>query len=919
MEQPPAGRTPHDIDDLHRSYVEHAPLAILVVDRSGRYVDVNLAAQRLLGYSAAELLSLSIPEVIAPGDLPRGMAHFARVTDAGAAIGDFRFIRKGGSIVQVTVNAIRLDEDRFIAFCEDVTERTRIETALRDSEAVHRAVVESAADGFWMTDLDGRILAVNDAYVRRSGYSRDDVLSMRISDFEAKESPEDSARHMGRVLRLGSDLFESEHRTKSGQIWPVEVTASYWPISGGRCFVFIRDLQRRARSEALLRVRLQLSEMAQTSPMDDVMQTALDAAEQLTDSQIGFFHFVDDDQEHLLLQAWSTNTVRHMCSAEGKGAHYPISEAGVWVDCFHARKAIVHNDYASLPHRKGMPVGHAPVVRELVVPVLRKGLVTAIIGVGNKPSEYTDEDVDTAEALASITYDIVARKRAEADVQRVVSASPAVIYHRRIEPDRIKLTWISDNLQRITGYSVHDAMKPGWWYECVHEQDRAKVVDADRQLDADTQPALVFRLRHQDGHDVWMRDERRVLRDAQGTATEVVGSWSDVTRLVELEAQLRQAQKLEAVGQLAGGVAHDFNNLLTVITGYSEMLLNLVPAGDRAREFVADIRAAGERATALTRQLLAFSRKQVLEPRVLDLNSALGDVEKMLRRLIGEHIELTVVKAPGLGMVRVDPGQLEQVIVNLAVNARDAMPDGGRLTFETAEVTLDERMTARFPGTKTGRYVQMTVADTGCGMSREVQARLFEPFFTTKDVGKGTGLGLATVFGIVSQSEGAIDVTSVPGAGSTFRVWLPEVKAPADRPRVPPVAQARSGTETILLVEDDETVRRISTLALRTFGYEVLAADCGVTALDVARRHAGPIQLMLTDVIMPGMDGEALADAMSRVRPGLPVLFMSGYVENASLRARIAARGGLLLQKPFSPQELTRRVREAIDRTVAAG
>jgi PAS domain S-box-containing protein len=913
MAEPPAGEALHDADRRYRSYVEFAPVAVFVADRMGRYVDVNQAAQRLLGYTADELLHLSIPDVIAPDDLPRGLAHFTRVVESGAAVGDFRFLRKGGAIVQVTVNAIKVDDERFIAFCEDVTEQTRMEAALRESESVYRAVVESAADGFWMTDLDGRILAVNDAYVRRSGYSRDELLTMRIADLEARESEMDSARHMERLLRAGSDLFESEHRAKNGSAWPVEVNASYWPICGGRCFVFVRDLQRRARSEALLRVRLQLSEMAQSSPMDDVMQTALDAAEQLTDSQIGFFHFVDDDQEHLLLQAWSTNTVKHMCSAEGKGAHYPISDAGVWVDCFHARKAIVNNDYPALPHRKGMPDGHAHVARELVVPVLRNGLVTAIIGVGNKRSEYTDEDVDTAEALASITYDIVARKRAEADVQRVVSASPAVVYHRRIEPDRIKLTWISDNLHRMTGYTVHDAMQAGWWYERIHEQDRPKVMEADRDFESDPQPALVFRLKHVDGRDIWMRDERRVLRDAQGKPVEIVGSWSDVTRLVELEAQLRQAQKLEAVGQLAGGVAHDFNNLLTVITGYSEILLNLVPAGDKAREYVADIRAAGERASALTRQLLAFSRKQVLEPRVLDVNNALGDVEKMLRRLIGEHIVLTVVKAPGIGMVRVDPGQLEQVIVNLAVNARDAMPGGGRLTFESAEVTLDDAASAARPGTRPGRYVQLSVTDTGCGMSREVQARVFEPFFTTKETGKGTGLGLATVFGIVSQSDGAIDVTSTVGVGSTFRVWLPVVQAAPDVVAPGAERQGKTGNETILLVEDDDTVRRIAAVALKTFGYQVLTADCATSALDVARRHPAAIHLMLTDVIMPGMDGEALADAMHGVRAGLPVLFMSGYVDNPSLRARIGARGAHLLQKPFTPQELTRRVREVLD------
>ena len=280
-------------------------------------------------------------------------------------------------------------------------------------EDLYRAVIETSADGFWIVDGEGRILEVNEAYIRRSGYSRSELLSMRIGQLEAREDPAETAAHIRNIIREGSDLFETLHRAKDGTVWQVEVNASYWPIEGGRFFGFLRDISRRKRSESLLRTRLELSEIAGRGTVDDLLRHALDAAELHTGSSIGFFHFVDDDQETLTLQAWSTNTLNGMCSAAGKGKHYPISKAGVWVDCVPAGKPVIHNDYASLAHRKGTPEGHAPVTREVVVPVLRDGKIVAIAGVGNKTSDYAQEDVEVLQEIASLTLEIVVRKRAE--------------------------------------------------------------------------------------------------------------------------------------------------------------------------------------------------------------------------------------------------------------------------------------------------------------------------------------------------------------------------------------------------------------------------------------------------------------------------------------------------------------------------
>jgi signal transduction histidine kinase/CheY-like chemotaxis protein len=381
-----------------------------------------------------------------------------------------------------------------------------------------------------------------------------------------------------------------------------------------------------------------------------------------------------------------------------------------------------------------------------------------------------------------------------------------------------------------------------------------------------------------------------------------------------LEEQFRQAQKMEAIGTLAGGVAHDFNNLLTVITGYSSMLMESPHVSDDSRPFLDQISIAADRATMLTRQLLAFSRQQVLEPRVLDLNEVVSETGRMLSRMIGEDIELHTQFEPVLGRVKVDPGQVSQVIMNLAINARDAMPQGGKLTIETANVELDASHAQGYMDLTPGHYVMLAVSDTGCGMSQEVRARIFEPFFTTKERGKGAGLGLATVFGIIKQSNGHVHVYSEPGVGTVFKVYLPliEEDIPAMRPNLGQAAPG--GNETILLVEDEEAVRDLTVLALQMFGYSVLSASLGREAIQVCERHAGPIHLLISDVIMPEMGGRRVADAILELRPTIKVLFLSGYTDDAVVRHGILYDEVAFLQKPFTPHALARKVCEVLDR-----
>jgi signal transduction histidine kinase/CheY-like chemotaxis protein len=401
----------------------------------------------------------------------------------------------------------------------------------------------------------------------------------------------------------------------------------------------------------------------------------------------------------------------------------------------------------------------------------------------------------------------------------------------------------------------------------------------------------------------------------QSLADEMAERQVAEARHAKLEAQFRQAQKMESFGALAGGIAHDFNNLMSVVVGYSELLVDDLSPTHPMRPDLEEIRNAGHRATDLTRQLLAFSRRQVLAPRVIDLSVCVSDMESMLRRVIGEDIELASSCAPNLGKVLVDPGQIQQVIMNLAVNARDAMAQGGMLTIETAGIVLDEHYASEHVGVTPGLHVMLSVSDTGSGMDKATQARMFEPFFTTKEVGKGTGLGLATVFGIVQQSGGTIWVYSEPGAGTTFKLYFPIAHEVAAAKPAVPKSQGLSlrGTETILLVEDEDGVRRMASSILRRRGFRVLEARDGSSALLLSEQHHETIDLLVTDVVMPRMSGRQLAEQLLPARPGMKVLYMSGYTDDAIIRHGILEASVAFIQKPITPDLLSRKVRELLD------
>jgi two-component system cell cycle sensor histidine kinase/response regulator CckA len=471
--------------------------------------------------------------------------------------------------------------------------------------------------------------------------------------------------------------------------------------------------------------------------------------------------------------------------------------------------------------------------------------------------------------------------------------------------------------EQMLGYTQAELEELAFTTLVRAESDEEAARDLDRELLAGTRTGYEREQRFvaKDGREVWGRVEVTLVRDAGRRPQFVLAMVQDVTQHKQLEDQLRQAQKMEAIGRLAGGVAHDFNNLLTAISGYANLVLDRLH--ERDSDLVEDVREidkAAQRAHSLTRQLLAFSRKQLLQPQVLSLNDVVGDMDTMLRRLIGENIEVMTVYGSGLGRVKADPGQLQQVIVNLVVNARDEMPDGGTLSIETANAVVTAAEAARRGGElQPGSFVTLTIRDTGRGMDADTKARLFEPFFTRKDVGKGTGLGLATVYGIVKQSDGFIDVESEPGKGAAFTIYLPAALGEIElRPvEETPAEPATRGAETILLVEDEKMVRRYVATVLENAGYRVLAANDGHDALAIAKEEH--VDLLLTDVIMPRLGGRELAE-----RLGLPVLYMSGYTDDMIEQSDMLKPGTAFIHKPFTAGDLKREVRAVLDATAVA-
>ncbi len=870
-------------------HTSSSPMSITTLKES-RFIDVNEAYVRLSGYKREELIGHAADELSLLTDPKQGESIFRKLRKEGNAPSfELDVLTKTGEPLTIlfSADAITVNGQPCIfATAVDLTAQRKEADALKRSEEKYRSLVENSLQGLAIIQ-DDRFVFCNATYAEMTGFSVEEVLSLSLSELETKLNPDDRAflkkRRQDRAAgKPVSPRFEFRGIKKDGtEIW-MEAHSSLIEYNGKPAQqIAVIDITERKRAEALAmesRERLQL---------------ALEAAGMVT---------------------WDLNNLTGDVMEDGSWLQNLGYQLGEIEPNLQSLNTLMHPD--DLPEMERAASDHLKGKTERYEVEYRiRNKSGSWIWVMDRGKLVSRDSSGKPLRTMGVHLNITEHKHAEEKLRSALDWQKTLFEGSR---DAIML---SDSDSMIVDVNAAAVALTGYSKE---ELLRMRGSDLNRETDLPKFEAIRNRILA--GEDllgeaaIFAKDGRKL--DVEfGHQRVIVGGKlyihtiaRDITARKQLEAQFLQAQKMEAIGVLAGGVAHDFNNMLNVINGYTEVMLEDLASDDPMRKDVEQVRDAGQRAATLTTQLLAFGRKQILQPKILNLNDVVTGMHTMLRRLIRENIDLSIIAQPDLGLISADPGQIQQILMNLSVNARDAMLEGGKLSIETANAYLDEEYVQDHPAIQAGPYIMLAISDNGIGMDETTKSHLFEPFFTTKGQGKGTGLGLSTVYGIVKQSNAFIWVYSEPGQGTTFKIYFPRIEG--ESPEKIEGSNSESGTqgiETVLITEDEFSVRALAARILRARGYAVLEASNGKEALRIAGEYAGEIQLVLTDVIMPGMSGKDLVSKLKATRPGIKAFYISGYTDNAIVHHGILDPGIAFLQKPFTAENLARKVREVLN------
>ncbi|THI90677.1 MAG: PAS domain S-box protein [Nitrospira sp. CG24A] len=876
-------------EKLRRSRVEgynFSPAGQLTLDTLGKIVEANLRVATLVGIDRDKLIGQPFIRFVAQDSQDIFHWHCQKVlkTDVRQSC-EMQLQKKSGAPHWVHLESLAVARESgpvtlWQTVLLDISEQKRTEGALR----LAKFSMERAADAVYWIDQQARILDVNEAASLMLGYSKDELCAMTVHDLNPDFKADSWPAFWADTQRRGTMVRETVHRAKNGRLIPIEVSVNYLFYEGKEYHcAFVRDITERKRGAeeiALLADRLELATRA---------------------AQIG---------------VWDWNILKNelvwddrMIALHGVEKKDFVGTYDAWLSSVHPDDRVRCDEAIQQTLRTGTPYDIDFRIR------WPSGVVRVI-----KASGQVIRDSDgTPLRMTGVNYDITDRKQAEEALgaserlmNNILENIPSYVFATDRQHRYILL---SDDLAKFYGRRKEEIL--GKTHHSVFPENVADAIQATNEQIMASGIAQQFEEVLESpvsGIPRILSTNKSPLRDEKGQIYGISGIATDITEHKRLEAQFRQAQKMDAVGRLAGGVAHDFNNLLTVINGYSAMLIERLAQEDPKHEMAVETLKAGERASELTKQLLAFSRKQVLMPQPLNFNDSLRLISSMLNRLLGEQITLTMDLAPDLWLINGDKGQLNQVTMNLAINARDAMPNGGNLTITTRNLSVTPERLDHYQMMPQGDYVHVSVHDTGHGMNPETLSHLFEPFFTTKEVGQGTGLGLATVYGIVKQSQGYIFTDSALEQGTTFHLYYPRVIASAAVAPTPPIGH-KKGSEHLLIVEDQDSVRALILQALKQDGYRVIEAASGEDALRKVSSLSEPIQALITDVIMPHMSGLVLAERLRVTCPNIRVLFMSGYVD-PSQSAFLDEPTAAFIQKPFLPDDLARHLRNLLDKSI---